>query len=328
MVNVSLGGQKNAAGDANAMFIRQFAGEVSVAFEEANLMLDLTRVRTISQGRAAQFPITGRSAAKYHQPGESLIDGQDAASADYLKQIQVTEALVNIDDLLVASCLIDNLDEMKSHWDYRGPFAQELGRALANELDRNIIRSMWQSAGGAAQAQNPAGMGSVNMGGANIAAVTSAELVAAFYDAAAKCDANDLPVAGRFAVVQPDVYYRLIQDSTGIGAAVNRDYDAAGSVSKGQVVEFAGFKIHNSQHIKDCQEDYTDPAGAKNTYTGDMSLTGGIFGHEEAVATAKLQDIKVESDYLVERQATLFAATLACGSAPLRHDAAGYFKFA
>lgn len=334
-MKVSLGGQINGAGvhtgtfaTDNAMFLKVFAGEVATAFAEKNVMLPLTRTRTISSGRSAQFPLTGKAVAKYHTPGESLITDADADSADYLSTMKANEKLVKIDDLLVSSCFIDSLDEAKSHYDYRGPFTSELGKSLAVELDKNIIRSMYQSAVGSAVGPVLAGMNNVNLGSATKADVTVAAMIDAFFTAAQKMDENDLPEDGRFAVISPELYYRLIQKDGAIGNAINVDFKGSGSVATGTVMQIAGINIHKSNHIDDCMASYTLPAGNNNQATTDYSLFAGVFGHEEAVATVKLKDISIESQYLVERQGSLYVAKMACGTAPLRQDAAGYFKLA
>ncbi len=50
-------GQVNGADDANALFLKVFAGEVLAAFQRANKMLPITTVRTISSGKQATFPV-------------------------------------------------------------------------------------------------------------------------------------------------------------------------------------------------------------------------------------------------------------------------------
>jgi len=336
-MKVSLGGQAGGSGaytgtwaTDNAMFLKVFAGEVSTAFAEANVMLPLTRVRTISSGRSAQFPITGKATAQYHVPGESLITDYTGSSGttDYLSTMKTNEKLVKIDDLLTASCFIDSLDEAKSHYDYRGPFSQELGRALAYALDKNIIRAIYQSATGSADDPILAGMDNVDLGATTKAAVTTAGMIGAFFEAAQKMDANDLPEDGRFAVVGPELYYRLIQKAGVLGNAINTDYSGSGSVAGGTVMEVAGIKIYKSNHVDDVGVSFTVPEGNKNQATTDYSPYAGVFGHEEAVATVKLKDIALESEYLVERQGTLIVSKFALGTAPLRQDAAGWFKLA
>ena len=46
-------GQVNAAGDAIALFLKVFAGEVLTAFVETNVFMPRSMVRTISSGKSA-----------------------------------------------------------------------------------------------------------------------------------------------------------------------------------------------------------------------------------------------------------------------------------
>ena len=63
-------GVSNATGDARALFLKLYAGEVLTAFQSKNIMMPLHRVRTISKGKSAQFPMTGKYRdAAYHTPG-------------------------------------------------------------------------------------------------------------------------------------------------------------------------------------------------------------------------------------------------------------------
>ena len=51
----------------NALFLKVFAGEFLTAFEENNVMKDLHTSRTISSGKSAQFPVSGKANAAYIQ---------------------------------------------------------------------------------------------------------------------------------------------------------------------------------------------------------------------------------------------------------------------
>ena len=58
-------GLVNNTGTAyEALFLKVFSGEVLTAFSENNVFSDaLHTVRTISSGKAAQFPVTGTATA-------------------------------------------------------------------------------------------------------------------------------------------------------------------------------------------------------------------------------------------------------------------------
>lgn len=46
-------GQQNAAGDALALFLKVFSGEILKAFKEVNVALERSMVRTITSGKSA-----------------------------------------------------------------------------------------------------------------------------------------------------------------------------------------------------------------------------------------------------------------------------------
>ena len=128
---VSFLGKANNTGDDNALFLKLFSGEVLAAFAKQNKMLPMTSVRSISQGKSAQFPVFGRAAsAEYHTPGNE-ITGQ---------VIQQNEKIITIDDLLISHSFISELDEAKAHFDYRSIYSKEMGEALANKIDQHLLQ--------------------------------------------------------------------------------------------------------------------------------------------------------------------------------------------
>ena len=114
-------GQVNATGDANALFLKVFSNEILTTFDEANIMKDLHTVRSISSGKSAQFPVTGIASAKYHTPGQDILDSGNS----YLSAIKHNEKIINIDDMLVSSTFIANIDEVKNHYSVRSIYAKE-----------------------------------------------------------------------------------------------------------------------------------------------------------------------------------------------------------
>jgi hypothetical protein len=130
-------GQVNASGDALALFLKKFAGEVLTSFTTTNVMKDLHTIRTISNGKSAQFPVTGIASAKYHVAGERITD----AGNSYQSQIKANEVVVNIDGLLLATTFISNIDEAMNHYDVRSIYSTELGRALAQRFDKQVMQA-------------------------------------------------------------------------------------------------------------------------------------------------------------------------------------------
>lgn len=319
-------GQINAAGDADALFLKVFSGEILTTFEEMNIMKDLHMVRTIQSGKSAQFPVTGIATAKYHTPGQNIADGD----AGYLSGIKHAEKIITIDDLLVASTFIANIDELKNHYDVRSIYAKELGKALAKRFDIATMKTLIAAA--LSSATISGGFGGTNLTSKLSATPTAAELVDALMLSAQSLDEKDVPEDDRFAILKPRDYYTLLgSDET----VLNRDYGGIGNVSTGAIPSIAGIRIFKSNHlagvtVAQASQD-ADDANAKNDVFGangvgynatDLSAFEMLVAHPSAIGTVKLLDLATESEYQIERQGTLFVAKYAMGHGVLRPEAA------
>jgi hypothetical protein len=134
-------GQINLTGGSfandTALFLKKFAGEVLTSFTTSNVMKDLHTVRTISNGKSAQFPVTGIASSKYHVPGERITSNDNS----YQSQIKANEVVINIDGLVLATTFIANIDEAMNHYDVRSIYSTELGRALAMRFDKQVMQA-------------------------------------------------------------------------------------------------------------------------------------------------------------------------------------------
>ena len=321
-------GQVNGSGDANALFLKVFSGEILTTFEEQNIMKDLHMVRTISSGKTAQFPVTGVADAKYHTVGEDIVD----SSNSYLSTIKHAERTINIDDVLIASTFIANIDELKNHYDVRSIYAKELGKALAKRFDIATMKTLFAAAGGASPI---GGNGGTSISGATTD--TAAGLVDSLYAVARSLDEKDAPDEGRFAILTPSQYYTLL---TSDNVAINRDTGGVGNVSTGKIAQVAGINLFKSNHLDsvinlgDASAVATDDGAANNDvfgaggagYNGDFSALenggakGFLAGTKEAIGTVKLLDLATESEYQIQRQGTLFVAKYAMGHGVLRPE--------
>ena len=321
-------GDAAGAGDNQDLFLRQFAGEVITAFETANVMMPLHTVRTISQGKSAQFPVIGATNAQYHTPGASLLDTDPAAGA--LTAFVHNERLISIDDLLVSSAFIDSLDDAKNHYDYRSEYSRKMGHALAKRADKHLINTVFKAASAGATAPQGAGGGDIELSQADTvvdALTTSAVLVSALFAAAAAMDGNDVPDDGRYVVLNPTLYYNLISNgATGYDITTtiaNSDIGGSGFGS-GKVPMVAGFEIYKSNNLPTTY--VNDDAGvqAPNDYASPATAEDvkGIIFQRSAIGTVKLRDLSMESEYQIERQGTLMVAKYAMGHGILRPEAA------
>lgn len=338
----SRAGQINSAGDANALFLKKFAGEILTTFESNNVFKALHTVRTIDSGKSAQFPVTGIATASYHTPGANIAD----AGNSYLSDPKKNEKVITIDDVLLASTFLSNIDDVKNHYDIRSVYSTEMGRALSKRFDIALAKVFIAAArlatpgvtGGNVGAQVDIPNNDLSAPGVagTPAAFTGADLTAALFTAAAALDNNDVPSDGRFCVLNPTDYYRLITGASGAlsvsTSAVNKDVGGSGSLASGTIPQIAGIDIYKSTNIPTANlsavatgdgASSNDVFGASGAgYNGDFRNTVGIVAHSSAVGTVKLLDLATESEYQIERQGTLFVAKYAMGHGILRGECA------
>ena len=307
--NVSEIGKVNNAGTADALFLKVFAGEVLTSFEQATVTADKHMVRTIANGKSAQFPVMGRSSAAYHTPGNE-ITGTD---------INHNEKVITINDLLISSHFIANIDEAKNHYDVRSVYSQEMGRALAFQMDKHVLQTMVQAAAGTANVGDSGYASGTIITSAN-SGTQAAALITALYDAAEAMDDAYVPSEGRCAFLKPEQYYLLANASN----AINVDFSGQGSIATGQVPQLAGLNLIKTPHLPTANVTGTgvDAGGAGGAQAVDASNTTAIVTHPSAVGTVKLMDLAVESDYDIRRQGTLMVAKYAMGHGVLRPEAA------
>ena len=240
-------GQSNSTSDARALYLKLFSGEMFKGFQHNAIARDLVMKRTLTNGKSLQFVYTGHTKAEYHVPGNSILGNSDGAPP-------VAEKTITIDDLLISSAFVYELDETLAHYELRGEISKKIGYALAQKYDRLIFR---QIAKGARQASPITKSGFVEPGGTQIRVGTNnqasdayvpASLIAAFYDAAAALDEKGVSQEGRVAVLNPRQYYELIQ-GVGSNGLINRDAQG-GALQSGQgIIEIAGIKIYKSMNI-------------------------------------------------------------------------------
>jgi hypothetical protein len=244
-------GQKNATGDARELYLKLFSGEMFKGFQHNAIARDLVTKRTLKNGRSLQFIYTGHTKAEFHTPGNSILGNDDGAPP-------VSEKTITVDDLLISSAFVYELDETLAHYELRGEISKKIGYALAQKYDRLIFRAVTRGA----RAASPITKANfVEPGGTQIRVGTNAQasdavdpdsLVNAFYDAAAALDEKGVSQEGRVGVLNPRQWYALYKglDGAGIGAyLINRD-EQGNALQKGTgIMEIAGIKIYKSMNV-------------------------------------------------------------------------------
>ena len=240
-------GQSNSAGDARALYLKLFSGEMFKGFQRNTIARDLVMKRTLTNGKSLQFIFTGRTTAEYHTPGNSILGNSDGAPP-------VAEKTITCDDLLISSAFVYELDETLAHYDLRGEISKKIGYALAEKYDRKIFRSITKAARQASPItktnfKEPGGT-QIRVGTSTNAsdAYSSTALVNAFYDAAAALDEKGVSGDGRVGVLNPRQYYELIQ-AVGSNGLINRDEQGDALQTGNGIIEIAGIKIFKSMNI-------------------------------------------------------------------------------
>ena len=241
-------GQSNATGDARALYLKLFSGEMFKGFQHNAIARDLVMRRTLTNGKSLQFIYTGHTKAEFHTPGNSILGDSNGAPP-------VAEKTITVDDLLISSAFLYDLDETLSHYDMRSEISRKIGYALAQKYDRLIFRALTRGARAASPITKtnyvePGGT-QIRVGSSGTAAsdaYDSGKLVTAFYDAAAALDEKGVSQDGRVGVLNPRQYYALIQE-VGSNGLVNRDEQGSALQGGNGVVEIAGIKIYKSMNI-------------------------------------------------------------------------------
>jgi len=284
-------GQANLANDTRALYLKLFSGEMFKGFQHNTIARDLIMRRTLKNGKSLQFIYTGRTKSEFHTPGNSILGDTNNAPP-------VAEKTITIDDLLISSAFVYELDEVLAHYDLRSEISRKIGYALAEKYDRLAFRAI---ARGARQASPVSATNYVEPGGTQIRvgsttndsdAYNSANLVSAFYDAAASLDEKGVSSDGRVAVLNPRQYYELIQ-AVGSNGLINRDTQGTALQSGQGIIEIAGIKVYKSMNIPFLGKYGTAYGGT--TGVTDPGNTGSFVG--ETLEDASGASTGINNDY-------------------------------
>ena len=240
-------GQSNLSGDKRALYLKLFSGEMFKGFQHNAIARDMVMKRTLKNGKSLQFIYTGRTTAEYHTPGNAILGNSDGAPP-------VAEKTITVDDLLISSAFVYELDETLAHYELRGEISKKIGYALAEKYDRLIFRAITRGARAASPVtktnfKEPGGT-QIRVGStANASDAYNAQnLTTAFFDAAAALDEKGVSQDGRVGILNPRQYYALIQE-VGNNGLINRDEQGSALQSGQGIIEIAGIKIYKSMNI-------------------------------------------------------------------------------
>ena len=278
------GGARNGADSTTAarreLYLKLFSGEMFKGFQHNTIARDLITKRTLKNGKSMQFIYTGRTKSEFHIPGQSILGNDQKAPP-------VAEKTITVDDLLISSAFVYELDETLAHYDLRGEISRKIGYSLAENYDRRIFRAISK----AARQPSPVSMSNyVEPGGSVLKvgdddsqnkadAYDSDKLVTAFYDAASILDEKGVSGDGRVAVLNPRQYYALIQNINSNGL-INRDVQGTALQSGNGIIEIAGIKIYKSMNIPFLGKFGTDTGTNTRTKYASNDNAGSFIGED------------------------------------------------
>jgi len=295
--SVTVPGANNGGSDRRALYLKLFSGEMFKGFQHNAIARDLVMKRTLKNGKSLQFIYTGRTKAEFHTPGNSILGNSDGAPP-------VAEKTITVDDLLISSAFLYELDETLAHYDLRSEVSRKIGYALAQKYDRLVFRALTRGARAASPITKtnfvePGGT-QIRVGTNNQAsdAYVPASLVNAFYDAAAALDEKGVSADGRVGVLNPRQYYELIQQ-VGDNGLVNRDEQGTSRQKGNGIVEIAGIKIYKSMNIPFFGNYGTIYGSASATNPGVTSPTnvGSFVGSDTELEAAQTSDTGINNEY-------------------------------
>lgn len=254
-----------------------------------------TRERVIPHGKSASFLVYGSAKASYLPRGQK-IEGSN--------KMLHSEVVINIDDVLVADVTILDVDEAMAYYEVRSEYSKQLGQALANEEDKNLIQLMCLAGRAAATQDDVKGGSQLTGAGADTDGQTLADII---FNARQIFKEKEVPyVKGEWAFLTTPAMYSLLAMTKDI---INKDWGGAGVYAEGTILRIAGFDIVETNHVP--TTNITQKTGENNTYHGDFSNTLGVCVSKGAVGTVRLKDLTIEmttGDYNIENQATLIVA--------------------
>ncbi len=329
-----------AAPQFDDLWLPIFGGEVLTRFEENNLMLPLVNMKPITTGTTLRFPRLWLASAERHAAGAELL-GLDTEQGEIEISLDARP--------IVSHHVLDDIDLMMSHFEIRSDLATEAARALAREVDSNVIRLLLNTSRTAQPANGPFLGGGVDGNGLAIVDATLAAtdvpsstasrdaagaLLAAIDRAVITFEADDrnVPFENRVCVTNVNLWYALKQFGIPISdAEMFAGGRTAGPFWSGNLgisgpsgnvnpprdstLMYNGVSIWKSPRMG-AENVTTGPA----KYQGDFSNSVGVIFHREAMAYIMKIGNKVERERSVRHGADFLVVKHLGGGGALRPD--------
>ena len=312
---MSINGQASTDAEKLALALKVFSGETLTAFQRTSVTTGRVMERTIASGKSAQFPVFGRTKAHYLKSGQNLDDLRE--------NIQQNERIIKLDGLLTADTLIFDLDEFIAHYDFRSPYASELGNALAISHDASVLAEIAKEA--LNTTENVAGNGKggvlkvqLDSGVVGINKQTGLAIYQILLQAKAEMSKNYVPATERYAYLDPE-YHSALASAVEF---LNRDYGASGTILEGNVIRLAGFDIIECPHLTRGGDDNANVIqGEGHIFPAEYADKHPIIiCHKTSAGVLRLKNLSMETGRRIEYQADQMIAKMAVGMGGLRPE--------
>jgi hypothetical protein len=286
--------------------------------------MDKHYVREIANGKSAQFPKTWKVNAAYHVAGQEML-GQDTDE---------TENVISIDGLLVSHIGIYDLDEAMSHFEVRGRYTEELGKALARVLDTNVYRTIVKTARAdtslpSASMTSPFGNGQVITSSDTSGTIAATAAGAQWWEAMRAMELDAAADNGEdenlwLAVPFPtfDSIANAYVDDDAANGFIFKDrrfsMNDEGLMNTGPQVRNGNVTVFPSNLLPSAND--AANADVKAKYRADYSGTLGVGWANDGVGTVKLIGMGLETDRDTRRQEDFIVAKVAVGHGPVRNE--------
>lgn len=331
-------------------FLRVFSGLVLASFDRSSKTINRHVVATISSGSGAAFPVIDRADAFYLEAGKTLTD------TDVIKNGTV---FIKIDGYLTASTRVFSIENTMNSFNIKPYYSKVLGEALAvgadkailNEVINMVLPSFTIGIDFSKELKEDSFTGKIGTRFDQTSSIVLVQekkgapssqslgklILQGLAEAQEKLYKNYVPESERYFYISPTGYASLLSALLPTSA----NYSALINAEKGTLTNIMGFEIIQVPFLSSLADgvggtpvaitDTSKKIDAQHKFTA-TGLTGdhiiGIFHHKEAVATVKLQGLKMEQGRIVEQLADQMVAYYAMGHGGLRPEAAGLMLFA
>ena len=322
-------GQINGAGDARAIFLTKFGGDVINRLLDKLDIKDMIFNKQLNGAKNYQFPYTGSLKATYHVPGTEL-------SGQVTNQNAKT---IGLDDLMVVDRFVPKIDKWMKHFDETAVYADEMANALGYAMDVNNFHEAILGA----RVVTPLVTGNVDaigtvitndkflLSGVGPGALTDVELAEAYRGAlrtaATVFKQKRVPDAlEKVCFVDWEDYFNILNavDTNGF-SLFNKDY-ASGNIEGGMLPPLFGIRIKGTNNLPSTDlssiaSPQTPDTGIHYYHQGNFTKTRGLIICKGAVGQVMASDITMEADeYSARHKGQLLTADYFCGHGWLRPE--------